>query len=165
MIRAQNLDSFDATVQGWFEAVEEAVAEAAVGLANEAFEQLLESSPQYSGDFVANWKVGKQPDYSFSPMPGRAGHMDPFQMGSTPAMEYARAHAVWPDLKLGESVYITNSAAHDEPYAVKIENGMIKLRPVNEGASHIVRRAVLTLGFNYTTIGPVQLDILRKFGK
>lgn len=164
MIKALNLDSFDASVQSWFDAVEKAAAEAAVGLAHEVFEQLLETSPQYSGDFVANWNVGKRPDYSFSPMPGGATFPNPVAMGSTPAMNYARGKAVWPSIVLGESVFLTNSARHDEPYNIAIEKGTIYLRPVNEGAVNVMQRAVNTISFLYENIGPVQLDGLRKFG-
>lgn len=174
MIKVKNLDSFDAAVQQWFAAVENAAAEAAVGIAHQVFEEVLETSPQYSGDFVANWKVSTNPNYSeFTPNAvggyfkgkGDLNAMGPiFQMGSSPAMQYARSNAKWPKIKLGKSIYLHNNARHDEPYAWKIENGEIRLRPVNEGAEHVVRRALASVSFNYHNIGPVQLDVLRKFG-
>lgn len=97
-------------------------------------------------------------------MPGGATYPNPFEMGSTPAMEYARSRAMWPTVQLGESVFLTNSAKHDEPYNIAIEKGTIYLRPVNEGAVNVMQRAVHTLSFTYQNIGPVQLDGLRKFG-
>lgn len=166
MIEVKNLSAFDRTVQDWFDNVEKAAAEAAVGLAHEALDSILENSPQYSGDFVANWKVGKTVDGSFtSNAIGGLDAAEPYKRGDTPAMAYARSQVNWPTLKLGESVYLFNNAHHDEPYALKIEAGTIKLRPVNEGADHVVRRAALTLAFNYTNIGPIQLEGLRKFDK
>lgn len=164
MIKLENLDSFNASVQRWFSSVEEAAAEAAVGLAKEAFEEIIQYSPQYSGDFVANWKVSKNtPDTSFT-LDAVHGFnkAEPFQMGDSPAMEYARQHAKWPKIRLGESIFLSNSARHDEPYAWKIELGQVALRPVNEGAEHVVFRAASLVGFNFTNIGPVQLEGLRK---
>lgn len=177
MIKVLNLDSFDETVQRWFSKVETAAAEAAVGIAREAFEQILETSPQYSGDFVANWKVSKSAtDSSFTPdalggyKPNLLGRntMSPlFQMGSTPAMSYARANAKWPKLVLGESIYLHNSAKHDhsDSYAYRVENGSIQLRPENAGASHVVARAVGIIGFTYHNISAANLTHLRGFGK
>ena len=52
-VEVKGLGAFDAAVKSWFAAVEEAAVEAAVGLAHEAFEQILETGPQFSGDFVA----------------------------------------------------------------------------------------------------------------
>lgn len=166
VIKVENLDTFDATVQRWFADVEKAAAEAAVGLAREAFDQLLETSPQFSGDFVANWKVSKSPgDPGFEvDAVGGFNRAAPYKMGDSPAMSYARANAKWPKIKLGESVYLSNSAKHDEPYAFKIERGQINLRDVNKGAAHVVSRAVLHTSFTYQNIGPVQLDWLRKMG-
>lgn len=166
MIEVKNLSEFDRAIQAWFDSVGEAAAEAAVGLAHEAFESVLENSPQYSGDFVANWKVGKTVDgLSTQNAIGGMDAAEPYKRGDTPAMSYARSQVNWPNLVLGESIYLFNNAHHDEPYALKIEAGTIKLRPVNEGADHVVRRAALTLSFNYANIGPVQMDGLRKFNK
>ena len=175
MIKVTNLASFDASVQRWFKAVEDAAAEAAVGLAHEAFEQILETSPQYSGDFVANWQVSKSPVAGafvanavggYKEGVGGANKLNPlFHIGSTPAMVYARSKANWPKIKLGESIYLHNNAEHSAPYAKRIEDGYVKLRDINEGASHVVRRAISMVAFNFHNIGPVQLAGLRKFGK
>lgn len=164
-IKVTNLAEVNATVGTWFKAVEKAAAEAAVGMARTAFEDLLETSPQYSGDFVANWVVSKNvPSTAFYEGVFSKSTKPLFQMGSTPAMSYARANAEWPKLKLGETLFISNSAAHTEPYAMKIEKGEIKLRPINEDGHHVVQRAVRMLGHHYSVVGPVQLDILRKLG-
>lgn len=165
MIELLNLAKFDATVQGWFSAVRTAAAEAAVGLAHEAFEEILDHSPQYSGDFVANWRVGTQTTDEFTSGAVSGGSLMPiYGKGDEPAKVYARSHAQWPKLTLGQSLYLYNSARHDEPYAWKIESGDIVFRPINEGSDHPVHLAALMTAFNFNQIGPVQLDGLRKFG-
>jgi len=163
VIELQNLSAFEAEVERWFVEVEKAAGEAAVGLARVAFDYILENSPQYSGDFVANWKVGTSAGPEFTPdVFGKAALRSPFSRGSSPAIAYAQANANWPTPNLGQSIYIYNNAAHDEPYAIKIEQGQITFRPENEGAEAPVRKAALTVGYQYANIGPVQLDGLRK---
>ena len=164
-VKVTNLSAFDAQVEAWFAAVEKAAAEAAVGLAREAFEQIIENGPQNSGDFVANTKVAVgSPDVTFTPFVLSTPARSPFQMGDSPAMEYAKSHAVWPTIKLGQTVFISSSAKHDEFYAWKIEKGQIKLRPENAGAVAIYARAARHVGNRYNFIGGVQMDWLRKIG-
>lgn len=162
-VAVKNLAGFDSVVQGWFAAVENAVAEAAVGLAHECFEQILEMAPQYSGDFVANtrYSIGA-PTGTYEVFNDPKNHV--FQMGSTPAMAHARGKANWRTPALGETLFISTTVKHDEAYAWKIEAGTIKLRPVNEGGDHIYRRAAAYTQHRYASIGRVQLDILRKIG-
>lgn len=164
-VEIKNLAEFDAAVTAWFAAVEEAIAEAAVGLAHEAFEEILETGPQYSGDFVANTRVSVgTPDTTFEPYVLGRPARNPFYMGAPEAQDHARHNAHWPQLKLGQTLYISSSALHDEAYSWKIENGEIALRDVNRGGDHIYARAAAYVAHRYTNIGPVQLDILRKFG-
>ena len=164
-VKVNNLPAFDAKVMAWFAAVEKATAEAAVGVAQEAFEQIIATGPQYSGDFVANTKVSVgSPDATFTPFVLHDTTSDPFKMGDSPAMEYARSHANWPKLTLGQTIYISSSAKHDEFYAWKIENKEIKLRPENAGAYAIYGRAIRYVGHRYNHIGKVQMDWLRKLG-
>ena len=166
-VKVTNLSAFDAQVEAWFAAVEKAAAEAAVGLAREAFEQIIENGPQNSGDFVAQTKVSvgaPAPVSDFKPFQLHNKASDPFQMGDSPAMEYAKSHAVWPTIKLGQTVFISSSAKHDEFYAWKIEKGQIKLRPENAGAVAIYARAARHVGHRYNFIGGSQMDWLRKVG-
>ena len=166
-VKVTNLTAFDANVQAWFAAVEKATAEAAVGVAREAFEQIIETGPQYSGDFVANTKVSvgaPAPLSAFQPFVLHDSTHDPFKMGDSPAMEYAKSHAVWPTIKLGQTVFVSSSAKHDEFYAWKIEKGQIKLRPENAGAVAIYARAARHVGNRYNFIGGSQMDWLRKVG-
>lgn len=164
----KNLASFNASVVGWFKAVEEAAAEVAVGLAKKSFEKLLINSPQYSGDFVAGWGVGYGKVVS-NFKAGRYheqkwGSGSPFQRGDEPAMNDARQAAQWGRLKLGTSIYISNDAHHTDAYAWKIENGEITLRTENMGASHLVSTTVASMGRVHKTIDRAGLAILRKVG-
>ena len=158
------LDKFDAAVRGWFADVEEAAAEAAVGLAHEAFTEILENSPQFSGDFTANTRVSTTgtPDRTFVEGLGGGTMHNPFQMGAIPAQLTAMGNAQWTTPKLGTSIFISSTAKHDENYAWKIERGEIALRDVNQGADHIYERAMRTTQHRYVNIGKVQLEALRK---
>ena len=162
-LRVEGLSEFDSAVDAWFGAVEKATSEAAVGLAHEVFEQILETSPQYSGDFTANTKISVgAPDTSFTPDIFPNTMKSPFHVGSSPAQEYAKANAHWTTPALGQSIFISSSAKHDDWYAWLIENGQIKLRPENYGATKVYSRAVNLVSHNYTHIGSPQLDWLRK---
>lgn len=166
MLSVTNLPEFKDALDRWVDDVEKMAAEAAVGLAKHTFEKILFISPQYSGDFVANWKVSYgTPDYSFAPWPGRKPYPseDPFKRGDHPAARYAMSNAKWSAPKLGTTIYITNSASHEEPYAWMIENGTIKLRSVNSGATNVMSRAVKVMATRYANITPKELTTLRKF--
>lgn len=163
MIKVTNLAEFDAEVQRWFNAFEKAAAEAAVGLAKAAFKQILETSPQYSGDFVANWKVqinGVTPSFTSNAVGGLDREV-PFQVGDRPAINKALSNAKWPRIKLGDSIYLHNTAFHDSYYAWKIENNQINFRPVNEDAHHVVTRALYATAFMNDRLTPQRLAILR----
>lgn len=145
-VKVTNLASFDAIVQSWLSAVEKAAKEAAVGMAHEAFEQILETSPQGSGDFVANTNVSvSHPNYEF--VENAAGTTNSAQAGKgdEQAMNVARSKVDWSSISnslvLGEPVFIASKAKHDQYYSGLIEEGKIKLRPINAGADHIYRRA------------------------
>ncbi len=159
------LDQFDAKVRGWFAAVERASAEAAVGLAHHAFNEILNTAPQHSGDFVANTRVNVGfalttfDQFVVAPDVHR-----PFKMGDTPAQTHAMQQAVWAIPKLGQSIFISSTAKHDDFYSWMIEDGQIKLRAENQGAEHIYRRAAANTQHMYATIGKAQFNILRKVG-
>ena len=170
------LDKFDAAVKGWLSDVEDAAAEAAVGLAKEVFDKVLAESPQSSADFVANWKVSlNQPDTSFTIGVIRPSvkayansegirELDLFGRGSPEGIEYAKSHAVWPKMKLGDKLFISNSASHDEDYALKIESGKVNFRPINSGAGHVAARSMSFVAHRYEAIGKSQFEILRRVG-
>ena len=174
-VEIKGLDAFDRQVKAWFGAVEKAAAQAAVGLAKQAFDNILINSPQFSGDFTANWRhsVGA-PDTRFTvnAISGAArfrGHTDehgvePFGRGDSVAIEYAKSHATWTTPKLGQTIYLSNSAVHDEPYAWLIEGGKINFRSVNSGADHVVRNAATRMNNRYSTLTKSKFDFLRSLG-
>lgn len=170
------LEAFDATVRGWFEAVEDVAAEAAVGLAKDVFDKVLDESPQSSADFVANWRVSLNvPDPTFTlgvikppvkPYANDVGiHEDAlFGKGSPEGIAYAKSHAVWPKMKLGDKIFISNSASHDEDYAMKIEDGKVKFRPINQGSDHVAARSLNFVAHRYPTINKASLKNLIGLG-
>lgn len=172
----EGLEQFDTTVNGWFDAVEDAAQQAAAGLAEVALQHIVEESPQYTGDFVGGWEVSfNAPAYIWRPPQIlrhesiAAGFVDPFAKGDEPAIEYAlnkaqprfAAAAAQP---LGTAIYLSNSAAHDEPYAWKIEEGSIEFRPENPNADRVVERGALFTERRFKHIGRSQLEILRSIG-
>lgn len=174
-VEIKGLDAFDRQVKAWFGAVEKAAAQEAVGLAKQAFDNILINSPQFSGDMVANWAVGVGApvvSVKVDVIPGAArfrGHTDeqgiePFGRGDYPAIEYAKSHATWTTPKLGQTIYLSNSAVHDEPYAWLIEGGKINFRSVNSGADHVVRNAATRMNNRYSTLTKSKFDFLRSLG-
>ena len=175
-VKVTNLSAFDAQVEAWFAAVEKAAAEAAVGLAKRVFDKVLIESPQYSGDFAANWQVSvdapssrftvgvlKPKLHGYADSTGIHG-LEPFKRGDPEAITYAKSHAVWPTIKLGQTIYLSNSANHDEDYAWKIEDGTIKFRPVTQGADHVGARSLNFVAHRYPVINKSALAILRRVG-
>lgn len=131
-----NLDAFAGQLAQWAEGVREQMAQAARGLALEALREITEQSPQYSGDFAANWKLSVgAPNFSFQ---GQLFSLTggPRLMGDREAIEYAWANnqGALNGFRLGDTIYLANSAEHDQAYAWRIEDNKIKFRPGNKGA-------------------------------
>lgn len=127
----KDLDNWEAAVLKQLEAL-------ARGLATEAFVTILYNSPQYSGDFAANWKVSYgAPDKAFDEMVfGKQwGDPDPFIQGDMEAINYAirQARGSLAGFKLGQTIFIANSAEHTHTYAWMIEGNKIKFRAGNKG--------------------------------
>lgn len=168
------LDQFSAQINAWMLRVGQATQQAASGMAGLALQEIVKESPQYSGDFVSGWEVSfNGPAYIWRPAKLYTQDDAPFQKGDEPAMDHALRKAA-PNLAraamagsaqrgygTGVSIYLSNSAKHDEPYAWKIEKGEIDFRPVNPDADHVVARAAGVVGRRYRTIGKGQLEFLR----
>ena len=164
-LSVSNLAEVNSKVKAWFGAVEDAARDAVVGLAQQTFEQILETGPQSSGDFVANTRVSVGGiDYTFEPFVLNNTTHNLFKMGDEPAQNKARlsAAAVWATIKLGTTGHISSTAKHDDFYSWKIENNEIAFRPENAGAYAIYRRAVMHVGQEFKTVGKVQLEALQK---
>jgi len=169
-VAVKNIAEFDGEAKAWFAAVRETAEKAAVGLATHAFKEVLRTTAQYSGTTVANWKMSAgSPDYSFEADPfGTKGDRTPhYHVGSQRAQQYATSRGVSiGNFKLGQTIFITNSTVSEnkvdrEGYhdmgrtyiAKRLEDGLVELRPINEGASHMVLRAKTKLANRYKSIG------------
>jgi hypothetical protein len=159
---------FKSAVAEFLMQAKRAAEDAATGIAKVAFDNLLKESPQYSGDFVASWRVGYgKIDYTLEKglyPEAEFPSMTPFARGSTEPMDHARAYAKWGRVPLGESIFLSNSATHDEPYAMMIEEGLIKFRPLNTGSERLVERTMEHANRRFRTIGSAELKLLRSLG-
>ena len=173
---AAGLNEFNAAVRGWFDAVEKAAEDAAVGLATKVFEKALAESPQYSGSYAANWKMSYgsiDTSFEFDPL-GTKGSGPIYQRGSGPAQGYARAHGMKSPggFKLGQSIFVSNSTVSkssdprysDVNLAWQIEQGYIRFRPVNEGADHVGAKSLNFVAHRFQNINKASLAILRRVG-
>jgi hypothetical protein len=158
--------TFDLVVSDWIDEVKTAAEDVAVGVAKVIFNHAIYNGPQYSGDYVANWKVSigtLRPEFDHNAI-GGVGRVPRYKKGSVSAIQYAQSRADFSGFKLGQTLYLHNSAAHDEPHAWLIENNMINFRPVNAGAHSIMRRSVAFAMNRFGKVGPTQLAALRKVG-
>lgn len=111
-------------------------------------------SPVYSGDFASNWNVSVgKPDVTFiSNIDYTASNRSytrekGFSVVPEPVTQpWGVGNFSFAGFTLGSTVYLSNSAEHDEPYAFLIEENRIAFRPVNQNkdavraktAAHIV---------------------------
>ena len=174
-LSVSNLVDVNREVKKWFDAVEDAARDAVVGLAKEVLDNALINSPQYSGDYTASWRVTFNhidSTYEKDAISGAArwnqgaGGPEPFGRGDQKAIDFALTHnaAVWPTIKLGGTVYITNSAQHEDAYAWKIENNEITFRTPNMGAYRVGQNAVEKIARRHPTITKAQLKSWKVLG-
>lgn len=173
MFEITNKDALMEQLDRWEAEVYDLTLQVYVGLSVKLFSTIVNGSAQYSGDYAANWKlsVGK-PNYTFTPyalgepqiqvVNGRlAAAGSKRKMGHSQAIAYAFAGAAGTlaGAALNEDIFITNSAAHDEPYAWLIENGVIKFRQGNQGKT--VSRALGSLS-KYAVISRAEAQRLKR---
>jgi hypothetical protein len=153
-------------IDSWLLAVTQELEDTARGLGAQALRTLALYSAQYSGDFAANWKVSinnePPPPFEEGVIHSRldptyygskdTGKFTPSIMGDPAAISHTLEQAAgrMSRFKLGDTIWLSNSARHDELYAWKIENNEIKFRPGNKGEP--VRRTLEEMRTNYTTI-------------
>lgn len=177
MFEINNIGQVVSQIDEWEAQVYEATRRAVMGLSIKMFHRVIEKSAQYSGDFAANWKIQpKVVDTHFEPnvLSHRSKPWDgstrkrlgpefqPRIMGDPAAKQYALSANAGrlSGFQLGDDIWISNSAAHDEPYAWKIEDGKIKFRAGNRGAP--VKQAFDMVSSAYSVIGPSELSRLRR---
>ena len=71
---------------------------------------------------------------------------------------------MWSTIKLGGTVYITNSAQHEDAYAWKIENNQITFRTPNMGAYRVGQNAVEKIARRHPNITKAQLNSWKALG-
>ena len=146
MIEVRNLDKVIQQIDSWERAVYNLVSEVGRGLSVELFNLVVEVSPQYSGDFAANWKyelnkVSPTFESGLFQILGANNEVKHHQ-GDREAIGFAHRANMGNDaaMKLGDTAYIHNSAVHDEAYAPLIWDGAIRLREVNTMAGTVEQR-------------------------
>lgn len=154
MIYVDNLGRVDADFDAWLARVEEEATNKLREIATQALFWLSTHSPQYTGDFAANWKVKANGlDTSFdagvitskwTDPRGSAFGVNPYRQGDQAAIAYATGHGLSEimQVKVGGYVTLANSAFHDEGYAWKIEGNLIKFRPENREGGRVIGRFV-----------------------
>jgi hypothetical protein len=173
MFEITNATEVGNELDAWLMAVEEMATEVGRGLSVAAFNYALEIGPQYSGDFVANLRYSiNVEDKTFdvgrfeikrTARPEGYGVMDIAKIAGDPeAIGYARMYNAGraAGFKLGDTVYISSSAEHDEPYAIKIENNEIKFRPGNHGQTF--GYTALDIGMRYENIDAAKAETLKR---
>lgn len=117
---------------------------------------ILSRTPQFDGRMVASWSYSLgQPNYadrsSEATIRKEAGPTQPFRRGDRPSIDIANRYSSGADLpfRLGDQVFIANGVDHGEgPYSVKVEEGGVRLRPMNlPGAP--VRRTLDSVSTNF----------------
>ena len=160
-----NFSQFEKAVQDWVIDTKGLCVGVARGISVEIFNELLSFSPQYSGDYAANWKYAVDSvDQSFTPLmfvhPGRQehGHLERYltearHPNEQQAVHWAKAANAGRDkqvVRLGQTINISNSAIHDDDlYAWKIEHDRINFRPVNIGHGVVAAHSVKEIAGKY----------------
>lgn len=168
-VSAKNPGNFISAIAAWEAAAIAELEAVSVGYIAEAFRYLVSNSAQSSGDFAANWNYSlNAPDYSFTRDAVDGGGVREIVsfvlqdriMGHPLAVNYAidRAKPVQAQFRLGDRVYFTNTATHDEQYAWKIEDNKINFRAGNEGAPVERTKAYMQ---QYSYISPTMASKLK----
>ena len=128
-------DNLDAA----FAELEAECADVVRGMSVDIFNTILDWSPQYFGRYVSSWtySIGApvfRTDDTYNYVEEDQGFAEIRRKGDSEPIATAKAFNRGRDkaFKLGDTIYIANGADHGEgPYAAGIEDGSIRLRPVN----------------------------------
>ena len=142
--KVENLDSAFGTLDKWVDEVRGKAEKQLRVVSRYALKWLSTHSPQYTGDFAANWRaaVNSVDDAFIYHAVYQYGQTEPFKQGDRPAISYAidRNAYLIQEAELGDYVTIANSATHDVPYAWKIESNQINFRPENYEGGRVIFR-------------------------
>ena len=166
VFKLEGLDEANNVIKKWFAQVQNDAERAAVGLARECFVKIIETGPQYSGDFVANINVSVgYPNPNFYPNAIDNPDMyefEPFQEGDEPAISFAEGRYRLNHIDLGQHIFITSNAAHAEDYSIKIEENKILFRPANISKGATFSRSFNIVASEYATIDKGRLAKLKE---
>lgn len=140
-IKIEGLDRSHKRMLDWLNKEVKGATQVFRGYAAEHLALLIRNSPQESGDFAANWNYSLNvPDTSFEEgrVPPPLGDK-PYEQLSPQAIGIGLWHNLGKDasIKLGDTVYFTNRATHEDQRGVKdayyqrILNGTMNLRDAN----------------------------------
>lgn len=137
-LEIEGIDEFIAELENWVGECRVLASQVARGIAAYGFTFVLDHSAQFSGDFAANWNLSVgAPNFAFedNALHHRADHVTDRIMGDPEAIEHAKAKSqgILDRALVGDDLYVSNGATHEEPYAWLIENNFIKFRPGNAG--------------------------------
>ena len=127
-------------ISRWLKSKEDDALKTARGLAAVKLATLIKHSPQYSGDFAANWNYSiNSVDTSYDERQVvQKSDGEPYEQFDRPAINLGLAKNSGKDngLKLGDTVYISNFSTHTErgmqnEYYKWILDGTLPLRDVN----------------------------------
>jgi hypothetical protein len=137
VLEITNLPEFNNQLDAWMTKAEVMADEVLRGVVSVAFRHIVQTGPQYSGDFVANTRIGVgAADTTFNEYAVFIKG-SPFGEGSRPAINYATANAKakLPEVSLKNKIFISTTVRHHgDNYAHKVEDGKVKFRPVNTSA-------------------------------
>lgn len=135
MFNFQGVGQVMSEMDEWLEAVEESIVHEMAEVGRSAFFYVLEETPQWSGNAVANWHFNVNTasagyDDIFKTLRDDRTGFTPFVKGSTQAMNYAYQMSL--DQfggvhSLDDVIYITNTT----PYAAGLELLSFKIRSEN----------------------------------
>lgn len=167
MFKVTNADKVFGDIDKWLAEVERETLLIAVNMMWVMLGKATLVSPQYSGDFVANFQFsvgtpsrrfteGIFPDKQFPTQ-------EPYKRGDTPAVQYALTNNAgrFDRAKLGDTLWLANSAMHHDLYAWKIEDGLLKLRPVNYGGQGPLRQVRIHMRVHYSRITKHHKELLK----
>lgn len=162
--QAPNKKKFADQLMNWAQRTEQDAVDVTRGLAAELFHRLLQNSPQYSGDYAANWRLSQNVvDTRFERVQIGMPDEGAYIVGDKPAINYAISanRGLEAGATLTTSFYISNSAVHSgDAYALKIERGTIDFRHPNKG--QVISRSVGEMFPRYQKLSSYQFNKLRR---
>lgn len=173
VLKVSNIAQVQKDLDAWIKGFEKESVAIVKNYAAQTFHILLGRSPQFSGDFVANWNISLNvPDTSFRRF--KATRTDPMKRGrsfDTADMNYKRGDKpAMTEAKMrnegalqgyihGDRIVMTNASFHNfgrsekrDYYAKAIEADHIKWRAGNETAGHPAAKTKLWMGTRYATL-------------